>query len=268
MSDIGETLTAKKIGKVPVIWYILGIGVGVGLWYYQKRNKQNTDDDTMPLNMVTSPIGSAPTPSQTATQPTNNGETSVNTNAAWALRAANTLVATSEYDALEVSNAIAHYLGGTALNSKEAAIISIAITRFGQPPEGVIPVTVTPKPTPAPVATPTQGGLDRNTIQGYYQTYLGRTASTSELDAWARSASLDAVLSGIKGSQEYLHRNAPASTPAPTQHTYTVQAGDNLTRIATRFYGNTNWSRIYEANKAVIGGNPNLIRPGQVIVIP
>lgn len=271
MSDIGEQLTAKKIGKVPVIWYVLGIGVGVGLWYYQKRNK-SADEETTPLNMVTSPIGSADTPSQTATQPTNNGETAVNTNAAWSLRVANTLVATGDYNALDVSNAVAHYLGGVPLSAKEAAIIAIAITRFGQPPEGVIPVTVKtdPAPTQTPTPTPTPTGLDRNTIQGYYHTYLGRTASSAELDAWARSSSLDAVVAGIKGSQEYLSRNKTASAPAPApaQHTYTVQPGDNLTRIATRFYGNSNWQKIYDANRGVIGGNPNLIRPGQVIVIP
>ncbi len=51
--------------------------------------------------------------------------------------------------------------------------------------------------------------------------------------------------------------------------TYTVKKGDTLWAIAKRFYGDgSKWPTIYNANKAVIGGNPNLIRPGQVLVIP
>ena len=51
--------------------------------------------------------------------------------------------------------------------------------------------------------------------------------------------------------------------------TYTVKKGDTLWAIAKRFYGDgSKWPTIYNANKKVIGGNPNLIRPGQVLVIP
>lgn len=51
--------------------------------------------------------------------------------------------------------------------------------------------------------------------------------------------------------------------------TYTVQSGDCLWNIAKKFYGSgSQYTKIYEANKGVIGGNPNLIRPGQVLTIP
>jgi nucleoid-associated protein YgaU len=59
-----------------------------------------------------------------------------------------------------------------------------------------------------------------------------------------------------------------APAPAPAQRIYVVVSGDNLTRIAERFYGNSNWQQIYAANVGVIGGNPNLIFPGQRLVIP
>lgn len=60
---------------------------------------------------------------------------------------------------------------------------------------------------------------------------------------------------------------APVSPPAPRKPlTYTVVRGDSLSRIGARF--NVHWQDIYAANAAVIGGNPNLIRPGQVLVIP
>jgi len=52
---------------------------------------------------------------------------------------------------------------------------------------------------------------------------------------------------------------------------YTVQSGDNLSYISKRFYGNEsadNVNRIYYSNEATIGSNPNLIRPGQKLLIP
>ena len=60
------------------------------------------------------------------------------------------------------------------------------------------------------------------------------------------------------------------SSPAPaTAQTYTVVKGDCLWNIAKKFYGNgSKYSIIYNANKSVIGGNPNLIYPGQVLTIP
>lgn len=49
------------------------------------------------------------------------------------------------------------------------------------------------------------------------------------------------------------------------QRRYTVVARDTLSKIAHRFYGTPNWHPIARANKLV---NPNLIRPGQVLIIP
>ncbi len=52
---------------------------------------------------------------------------------------------------------------------------------------------------------------------------------------------------------------------------YTVQSGDNLSKIAQRFYGTmaaTNVNKIYYSNMATIGANPNVIYPGQKLYIP
>jgi nucleoid-associated protein YgaU len=60
-----------------------------------------------------------------------------------------------------------------------------------------------------------------------------------------------------------------AKPAAAAEETYTVVAGDSLSKIAKRFYGDGNdWRRIYEANREVIGANPDLIRPGQKLRIP
>lgn len=53
------------------------------------------------------------------------------------------------------------------------------------------------------------------------------------------------------------------------QNVYIVKKGDCLWNIAKKFYGNgAQYTKIYNANRGVIGGNPNLIYPGQVLTIP
>jgi nucleoid-associated protein YgaU len=61
---------------------------------------------------------------------------------------------------------------------------------------------------------------------------------------------------------------APAQHAAPAAQTYTVVAGDSLSKIAKNIYGDAKkWQKIYEANKDQIK-NPDLIHPGQVLKIP
>ena len=51
--------------------------------------------------------------------------------------------------------------------------------------------------------------------------------------------------------------------------TYTVKGGDCLWNIAKKYYGDgAEYKKIYNANKKIIGGNPNLIRAGQVLTLP
>jgi nucleoid-associated protein YgaU len=61
-------------------------------------------------------------------------------------------------------------------------------------------------------------------------------------------------------------------TSLPTtqaDQTYTVRPGDSLSEIADRLWGDAErWPDLYEANRGVVGGDPDLIRPGQVLSIP
>lgn len=60
----------------------------------------------------------------------------------------------------------------------------------------------------------------------------------------------------------------PPAKPAAEPRTYTVVAGDNLSKIAKRHYGDANqWKKIFEANRDQLK-NPDLIHPGQVLRIP
>ncbi len=59
-----------------------------------------------------------------------------------------------------------------------------------------------------------------------------------------------------------------AADPSVKQQTYTVQPGDNLSKISQQFYGNANsYQKIFEANRDQLN-DPDHIRAGQTLKIP
>lgn len=66
-----------------------------------------------------------------------------------------------------------------------------------------------------------------------------------------------AVLSAVE-----IHREAAARPPAEI----VVRRGDSVSGIAARYH--IVWPGLYEANRKVIGGNPDLITPGQRLRVP
>lgn len=61
----------------------------------------------------------------------------------------------------------------------------------------------------------------------------------------------------------------PAQKPPTSGKTYTVKKGDNLWNIAKKYLGSgSKWREIYNKNLKVIGKNPNLIHPGQKLILP
>ncbi|WP_431780737.1 transglycosylase family protein [Streptomyces chumphonensis] len=62
----------------------------------------------------------------------------------------------------------------------------------------------------------------------------------------------------------------PQAQPQPSQQagdggTYVVRPGDTLAAIAQRH--GTTWQELYERNRSVVGGDPNLIFPGQRLAV-
>lgn len=58
------------------------------------------------------------------------------------------------------------------------------------------------------------------------------------------------------------------SSTADAATNYSVAPGDNLSKIAKRFYGDANaWKRIFEANRDQLT-DPDKIKPGQMLKIP
>jgi nucleoid-associated protein YgaU len=89
-------------------------------------------------------------------------------------------------------------------------------------------------------------------------------------NAEKKKADFSDVVAG--GSSTAPPANPASASPAPNvadrEKTYTVVAGDTLSKIAKREYGDAaKWHRIYDANKDTIK-NPDLIYPGQTFKIP
>lgn len=76
-----------------------------------------------------------------------------------------------------------------------------------------------------------------------------------------------AKITVVKDTPKATSKPAPPA-PASTKKTYTIVSGDTLWGIAKRYYGNgALYNKIYEANRSIMK-NPNLIYPGQKVVIP
>jgi LysM repeat protein len=62
-----------------------------------------------------------------------------------------------------------------------------------------------------------------------------------------------------------VHHEAPAASAPVSGPSYVVQSGDTLSKIAQRAH--LNWHTLYANNKKVVGANPNVIFPGQRLVL-
>lgn len=84
-----------------------------------------------------------------------------------------------------------------------------------------------------------------------------------------REISVRQVKVDIPKAKATVKKEEPRVDNTVQPKTYTVKSGDCLWNIAKKYYGNgAQYTKIYNANKGVIGGNPNLIYPGQVLTIP
>ena len=84
----------------------------------------------------------------------------------------------------------------------------------------------------------------------------------------SRSSVVQDNASGGQGVDTAQAQESQRTEPQRSTQEYTVKKGDTLTAIAKRLTGSSNWKQIYNANRSVIGGNPNRIYPGQRLVIP
>jgi nucleoid-associated protein YgaU len=101
----------------------------------------------------------------------------------------------------------------------------------------------------------------------YYQIVAKHSARLLDVKGVSRDDGALVTQYHATGADNQLWKLVPSQPSATT--TYTVQPGDTLWSIAQQFYGDgSQWNKIYDANKQIIGPDPNNLRPGMVLTIP
>lgn len=239
-----------KYGGIPA-WVILAITAAVvaGFWLYRLRRKNPASQTTAATTAINTATDSGSGTAAYAasggggggTVTTANGAPAIASNAQWALQATNALVASGNYTATDISNALSKYLNGQPVTPQEQAIINLAIQTFSAPPEGVLPVNNAPT---SAAKTVTQ--YVRNSAGEISAIYSDGTSHPLSFPEWSALAA--------QGAQ-YVQQDDTAYSS--TTHRYVVQQGDTAASIATRFYGNA----------AYAGNVPTPLTPGQTITL-
>ncbi|MEM0913042.1 MAG: LysM peptidoglycan-binding domain-containing protein [Planctomycetota bacterium] len=138
---------------------------------------------------------------------------------------------------------------------------------------------ITPTPEPAAEAPPTP------TPPATYTVQRGDTLSSIAVQLfgaerrWVDIAQANPTIDPIRlrvGQTLKLPGDAPPASPdepeidAPAAELrHTIQSGENLSSIAQRYYGKAaRWRVLFNANRDILGNNPNAIRAGMVIAVP
>lgn len=231
----------QNIGPMPAGAWAAAVAGGLGLLWYSRTHSSAASGTAVPATVdptqsLVGTGGSGAMGSGGYFYPTDGsgtqvapGSAAVTTNAQWGSQAFAWLAAQGMAPDV-VDKAIRDYLSGISLSAQENALVSQALGKYGQPPEGLPDAPALPVVTPAPAPAP---------------------APPPPAPAYSPPPP------------------PPPPAPAPPSvRTYVVRPGDSLSRIAARYPEPwITWQSLYNANRAVIGGNPNLIHPGQTLVI-
>src|SRR5205823_200703 len=108
-------------------------------------------------------------------------------------------------------------------------------------------------------------GIGEPDGESYYTFYDGKPGGIENpnvADCWSHYVH---ILSGQPPDVP----SGPGHAPQAATKVHVVQSGDYLIKIAKKYYGDeAQWRKIYEANRAIIGPDPNKIFPGQRLTIP
>ncbi|MDX2394281.1 MULTISPECIES: transglycosylase family protein [unclassified Streptomyces] len=130
------------------------------------------------------------------------------------------------------------------------------------PPTTVPPTTTPPTTAPTGPADPTAPGTP--TVPGTPTAPVDPTAPAAPLTPGATPTAVPAgVVDGAGKHRGPAAVEAPGAPDAASSPSYTVKAGDSLTAIADAKGLKGGWGELYAANEQVIGGNADLIKPGQ-----
>jgi LysM repeat protein len=168
-------------------------------------------------------------------------------------------------------------------------------------------IAPTPPPPPPPPPTSSGGAQSGSGTSGYKLLSVGSTVTVKttatnyatgehiasfvlgskytikQEKAWSKGTSARAyllepinswvleqdIVEASSGVSQIIPTTTTRAVTTPQQQTYTVVKGDSLWNISKKVYGTgSKYMTIYNANKSVIGPNPNIIQPGQRLVIP
>jgi len=112
-----------------------------------------------------------------------------------------------------------------------------------------------------------EGGIDGLTHVSYAQDRIG----SAEVQQW----SFDLIENALSECKERLSKaDGPAKQPRTNpvtrgQRIHIVKEGDWLSKLAITYYGDMNkWPIIYDHNRETIGNKPDVLTPGQKLIIP
>jgi LysM repeat protein len=140
---------------------------------------------------------------------------------------------------------------------------------YGPPTTPSLAELLPPAPRPVPMSAAPAPTLEVTTHAANETTPF--PATPAELPAMEAAPTLapPASLRAPVNSPVMAPMTAPVQAATQPSNTYTVQAGDSLSKIARKLGGDTRqWKSLYAANKSVIGKNPDMILPGQVLHLP
>ncbi|MGW2253558.1 transglycosylase family protein [Kitasatospora sp. NPDC001660] len=99
--------------------------------------------------------------------------------------------------------------------------------------------------------------------QSVYHQYAGQAAQQQH--AQQQHAQQQHAQQQYAQPQQQAPAAAPHAAAPQGGHDYTVRAGDTLSTIAAAQGVSGGWQSVYDGNRATVGGDPNLILPGQVL---
>lgn len=164
-------------------------------------------------------------------------------------------------------NHLYQYRNSQVINGGAVDFTRAMTDNFGQKSVSGAPA---PTPTPTPVPTPSVVGKYTVVANDNLSTIAHKFGITWQaLYAYGNNRAVIGSNPNIVKAGQVL--DVPSGTPAasaPAAGTHTVVSGENLSVIAAR-YG-WSWQQLYNYgnNRAVVGGDPNIVKAGQVLSVP
>ena len=180
----------------------------------------------------------------------------------------------------------------TALSTTPGDPVATTISTGSAGSETAPPPPATPSPTPPTPLTTTLGARPSNAVSApppQPLTYIVEPGDTFTSIAaklygderfWVDIAQANPTVDPTRlridqvlqlPSREAVARatTAPSTNDRAGEVRYTVRPGDSLSSIAQQYYGDPNaWRTIFNANREVMGNNPDAIEAGKILVVP